>query len=151
EEIVKEGALKNEKDWNGKNAGLVAIDPKNGQILTMVGSRDYFDKEIDGNYNVATALRQPGSAFKPFIYATAFNKGFTPDTVLFDEPTEFQTSCNAYGKALPGHNQKDCYMPGNYDDKFRGPMTLRDALAQSINLVAVKLFYLAGLPDSLKT
>jgi membrane peptidoglycan carboxypeptidase len=75
EQIVKEGALKNEKDWNGKNAGLVSIDPKTGQILVMVGSRDYFDKEIDGNYNVATALRQPGSSFKPFIYATAFNKG----------------------------------------------------------------------------
>jgi 1A family penicillin-binding protein len=151
EKIVKEGALKNEKDWNGKNASLVAIDPKTGQIITMVGSRDYFDKDIDGNYNVATALRQPGSSFKPFIYATAFNKGFTPDTVLFDLPTEFQTTCNAYGKALPGHNQSDCYMPQNYDGKFRGPMSLRDALAQSINVPAVKLFYLAGLRDSLKT
>lgn len=151
EVIVKEGALQNEKDWNGKNASLVAIDPKTGQILTMVGSRDYFDKKIDGNFNVATASRQPGSSFKPFIYATAFNKGFIPLTVLFDLPTEFQTTCNASGQALPGHNQKDCYMPDNYDGKFRGPITLRDALAQSINLVAVKLFYLAGLPDSLKT
>lgn len=151
EAIVKEGALKNAKDWEGKNASLVAIDPKTGQILTMVGSRDYFDKEIDGNFNVATALRQPGSSFKPFIYATAFNKGFTPDTVLFDLPTEFQTTCDAYGRALAGYNQKDCYMPDNYDGKFRGPMSLRDALAQSINVVAIKLFYLAGLPDSLKT
>lgn len=151
EEIVKEGALKNEKDWNGKNAGLVAIDPKTGQILTMVGSRDYFDKEIEGNYNIATANRQPGSSFKPFIYATAFNKGFTPDTVIFDLPTEFQTTCDAYGKALPGHNQDNCYMPKNYDGKYRGPMKLRDALAQSINIPAVKLFYLAGLNDSLKT
>src|SRR3989338_869080 len=151
EKITKEGALANEKNWNGENAGLVAIDPKTGQILTMVGSRDYFDKNIDGNYNIATALRQPGSSFKPFIYATAFNKGFTTDTVLFDLPTEFQTTCNAQGEALPGHNQKDCYMPDNYDGKFRGPLSLRDALAQSINLVAVKLFYLAGLPSSLKT
>ena len=151
EQIVKDGALQNEKDWNGSNAALVAIDPKTGQILTMVGSRDYFDKNIDGNFNVATAVRQPGSSFKPFIYATAFAKGFTPDTVLFDLPTEFQTTCNAYGKALPGHNQSDCYMPDDYDGKFRGPMTLRDALAQSINIVAVKLFFLAGLPDSLKT
>ncbi|MCX6751272.1 MAG: transglycosylase domain-containing protein [Candidatus Nomurabacteria bacterium] len=151
EQIVKEGALKNEKDWNGSNAGLVAIDPKTGQILTMVGSRDYFDKKIDGNYNIATANRQPGSSFKPFIYATAFNKGFTPDSVLFDLPTEFQTTCDAYGKALPGHNQKDCYMPDDYDGKYRGPMKLRDALAQSINIPAVKLFYLAGLKDSLKT
>lgn len=151
ETIVKEGALKNEKDWNGKNAGLVAIDPKTGQILTMVGSRDYFDKEIDGNYNIATANRQPGSSFKPFIYATAFNKGFTPDTVLFDLPTEFQTNCNAYGKALPGYNQDTCYMPKNYDNKTVGPIKLRDALAQSRNIPAVKLFYLAGPKDSLKT
>ena len=151
EQIVKEGALKNEKDWDGKNAGLVAIDPKTGQILTMVGSRDYFDKTIDGNFNIATANRQPGSSFKPFIYATAFNKGFTPDTVLFDLPTEFQTTCDAYGNALAGHNQEDCYMPKNYDGKYRGPLSLRDALAQSINIPAVKLFYLAGLPGSLKT
>ena len=71
--------------------------------------------------------------------------------MLFDLPTEFQTTCDAYGKALPGHSQKDCYMPDDYDGKFRGPMSLRDALAQSINIPAVKLFYLAGLPDSLKT
>jgi penicillin-binding protein 1C len=151
EQFVKDGALQNEKDWNGKNAGLVAIDPKTGQILTMVGSRDYFDKTIDGNFNIATATRQPGSSFKPFIYATAFNKGFTPDSVLFDVPTEFQTTCDASGKALPGHNQRDCYMPSDFDGKYRGPMILRDALAQSINIPAVKLFYLAGLPDSLKT
>ena len=151
EEIVKEGALRNEKDWNGENAGLVAIDPRTGQILTMVGSRDYFDKAIDGNYNIATAQRQPGSSFKPFIYATAFNKGFTEDTVLFDLPTEFQTTCDPSGRALPGKNQRDCYMPDNYDGKFRGPMSLRSGLAESINIIAVKLFYLAGLPDSLRT
>ena len=151
EQFVKEVALKNEKDWNGENGALVAIDPRSGQILTMVGSRDYFDKEVDGKFNVTTAVRQPGSSFKPFIYATAFNKGFTPSTVLFDVPTEFQSTCNAYGKALPGRSQADCYMPNNYDNLFRGPMTLKDALAQSINVIAVKLFYLSGLGDSLKT
>jgi membrane peptidoglycan carboxypeptidase len=151
EEFTKAGALENEKNWNGENAGLVAIDPKTGQILTMVGSRDYFDKAIDGNYNIATAHRQPGSSFKPFIYATAFNEGFTPSTVLFDVPTEFQTTCDAYGKALPGHSQSDCYMPDDYDGLFRGPMTLRNALAQSINIPAVKLFYLVGLGNALKT
>jgi 1A family penicillin-binding protein len=151
EAIVKEVATKNKKDWNGENGALVAIDPKTGQILTMVGSRDYFDKEIDGNFNVTTATRQPGSSFKPFIYATAFNKGFTPSTVLFDLPTEFQSTCDAYGRATSGHSQADCYMPGNYDGKFRGPMSLKDGLAQSINVIAVKLFYLAGLSDSLKT
>lgn len=151
EEFVKEVALKNTKDWSGENGALVAIDPKTGQILTMIGSRDYFDKEIDGNFNVATASRQPGSSFKPFIYATAFNKGFTPSTVLFDLPTEFQSTCDASGRAKPGHSQADCYMPNNYDNLFRGPMSLKDALAQSINVIAVKLFYLAGLPESLKT
>ncbi len=151
EEFVKEVALKNTKDWNGENGALIAIDPKTGQILTMVGSRDYFDKEIDGNFNVATASRQPGSSFKPFIYATAFNKGFTPSTVLFDVATEFQSTCNPSGRAKPGHDQEECYMPNNYDNLFRGPMSLKDALAQSINVIAVKLFYLAGLSESLKT
>lgn len=150
EEIAKEGALQNEKNWGGKNAGLVALDPKTGQILTMVGSRDYFEKDIDGNYNVTTARRQPGSSFKPFIYATAFNRGFTQDTVLFDLPTEFQTTCNASGVALPGRSQRDCYMPQNYDGQHRGPMKLRDALGQSINIPAVKLFYLVGLKNALR-
>ncbi len=151
EQIVKNGALQNEKTWNASNAALVAIDPKTGQVLAMVGSRDYFDKTIDGNFNVATATRQPGSSFKPFIYATAFNEGFTPDTVLFDLPTEFQTTCDAYGKALPGHSQSDCYMPQDFDGKYRGPISLRNALAQSINIPAVKLYYLTGEQNSLQT
>jgi membrane peptidoglycan carboxypeptidase len=146
--IVKEGALANAKDWNGSNASLVAIDPKTGQILTMIGSRNYFDKEIDGNFNVATAKRQPGSSFKPFIYATAFNKGFTPNTVLFDVPTEFNSSCDPYGKPKSGN--ANCYSPNNYDGLFRGPLSLRAALAQSINIPAIKLFYLSGLEDSQK-
>ncbi len=150
EKIVKEGALQNEKDWGGSNAALVAIDPKTGHIITMVGSRDYFDKAIDSNYNVAIAHRQPGSSFKPFIYATAFSKGFTPESVLFDLQTEFSTTCNVYGKARPGRNQDTCYMPNNYDDKYRGPINLRNALAQSINIPAVQLFYLAGIKDSFR-
>jgi len=149
EQIIKDGAIDNEKKFKATNAALVAIDPKTGEILTMIGSRDYFDKNIDGNFNVTTASRQPGSSFKPFIYATAFNKGFTPDTVLFDLPTEFSTTCNAYGKALPGHNQSSCYKPDDFDGKFRGPMSLRDALGQSINIPAVKLFYLVGTKDAI--
>ncbi len=95
EDIVKKYALQNAKTFNAKNAGLIAIDPKTGQILTMVGSRDYYDTEIDGNYNITIASnRQPGSSFKPIVYATAFMKGYSPDTVLFDVPTEFSTSCN---------------------------------------------------------
>jgi membrane peptidoglycan carboxypeptidase len=123
----------------------VAIDPRNGNILTMVGSRDYFDKEIDGQFNVSTAKRQPGSTFKPFVYAEAFVKGYTPDTILFDVPTQFSTKCAVdYFKSDNG-----CYSPVNYDDKFRGPMTLRNALAQSINIPAVKTLYLAGISDSI--
>lgn len=150
EEITLAQAKDNEKKWNGKNAAVVVIDPKTGQILSMVGSRNYFDKTIDGNFNVATAERQPGSSFKPIVYAKAFEEGFTEKTTLFDVKTEFNSSCGPTGKPLPGHKSADCYMPGNYDDAFRGPMTLRDALAQSINVIAVKLLYLVGVPDAIK-
>lgn len=142
EEIVKAKAFENKKNFNAENAALVAIDPNNGEILTMVGSRDYFDKEIDGNFNITVAKRQPGSTFKPIVYAEAFNKGYRPETVVFDLPTEFSAVCNK----TTGEN---CYTPGNYDDKFRGPMTLRDALAQSINIPAVKMLYLVGVKDAL--
>lgn len=150
EQITKEKSLENQESWNGKNAAVVVIDPKTGQILSMVGSRDYFDKEIDGNYNVATALRQPGSSFKPIVYAAAFKKGYTANTVLFDVPTEFSSSCDTRGNPLGGRGKDSCYSPSNYDNGFRGPMTLRDALAQSINVVAVKLMYLVGVNDSIK-
>lgn len=151
EEIVKKYALENEKNFNAENASLVAIDPKTGQILAMVGSRDYFDENIDGNFNVSVAHRQPGSSFKPFVYATAFKKGYTPDTVLFDVKTEFQTTCTPEGKPLPGASAEDCYRPENYDRVYRGPISLRNALAQSVNIPAIKVLYLSGLRDSLKT
>src|SRR3989344_140430 len=80
QKIVAEYAAENEKKFNAKNAGLAGVDPKTGQIIVMVGSRDYFNEKNDGNYNITTAKRQPGSAFKPFVYATAFKKGYTPDT-----------------------------------------------------------------------
>ncbi len=150
EELLKH-AKENEKDWNGSNAALVATDPKTGQVLSMVGSRDYFDKGIDGNFNVATAFRQPGSSFKPFIYATAFEKGYTPETAIFDVFTEFQTTCDPSGKPRAGHNASECYHPSNYDGNFRGPMSLRNALAQSINIPAVQMLYLVGIKDSIKT
>ncbi len=145
EKIASENAIKNEKDFKATNTAVVVIDPKTGQILTMVGSRDYFDPNIDGKFNVATAYRQPGSSFKPFVYATAFTKGYTPETVLFDVPTEFNASCSAYGAG------KNCYMPDDYDGQFRGPMELKNALAQSINVPAVKLLYLVGIKDAIKT
>ncbi len=150
EEIISIQAKENEKLYNGKNAASVVIDPTTGQILSMVGSRDYFDREIDGNFNVATALRQPGSSFKPFVYALAFNKGFTAETVLIDAKTEFSSSCDGNGNPKPGRNKKDCYMPDNFDNANRGPLSLRSALAESINVVAVKLLYLVGVNDSIE-
>lgn len=150
EEIVLKHALENEKLWDASNASLVAIDPNTGQILTMVGSRNYFDENIDGKFNIALAKRQPGSSFKPFIYATAMQKGFTPNTVLFDVKTEFQSTCGPDGIAKTGSQDK-CYSPDNYDNAYLGPITLRNALAQSRNIPAVQLLYLTKIEDSLKT
>ena len=148
EEIVRRNALENTDKFNASNAGLVAINPQTGEILSMVGSRYYFDTEIDGAFNVTASApgRQPGSAFKPFAYAEAFIKGYTPDTVLFDLRTQFQTTCPPDNMTSVG----DCYSPTNYDDKFRGPMTMREALAQSINVPSVKVLYLAGISDTLR-
>lgn len=150
EQIVFRNALENKELYNASNAGLVAIDPTTGEILTMVGSRDYFDPEIDGKFNIAIAERQPGSAFKPFIYATAFHEGYLPETVLFDVLTEFQTTCNEQGVAISG-SQTNCYRPQNYDNAFLGPVNLRNALGQSRNIPAVKLLYLVSVSDALKT
>jgi 1A family penicillin-binding protein len=147
EDIVKEGALENTKRFKATNAAAVAIDPRTGQILAMVGSRDFFDEEIPGQYNIALAERQPGSSFKPIVYAAAFNKGYTPETVLFDTPTEFNSYCDPYGN--PERANAKCYMPENFDSIFRGPVSLRDALAQSLNVPAVKLLYLTGIETAM--
>lgn len=150
EEIVKKHALENTQKYNASNAALVALDPKTGEILAMVGSRDYFDKTIDGNYNIATANRQPGSAFKPLVYAAGLELGYTPKTVLFDVPTQFSTRCDAFGNPQGSANPEDCYMPVNYDGNYRGPITLKDALAQSVNIPAVKMLYLVGIDRALE-
>lgn len=146
EEIVKEYALSNTTQFNASNAALVAMDPKTGDILTMVGSRDYFDEEIDGNYNIALAERQPGSSIKPFIYAKAFEKGYTSATTVFDVRTQFSTTCSPDNAT----SENGCYSPNNYDNAFRGPVSLRNALAQSLNIPAVKVLYLAGMQESIK-
>lgn len=152
ESAVETFGKENEEKFNAKNAGMVGIDPRTGEVLVMVGSRDYFNRDAEGNFNVTLAHRQPGSAFKPFVYATAFGKGYTPETVVFDLETQFQTTCDTEGKPLkPGGDPKECYMPGNYDNVFRGPVTLRNALAQSINIPAIKVLYLAGIKDSIET
>lgn len=151
ESIIKAHVLDNAKKYHATNGALVTIDVKTGQILTMVGSRDYFDKEIPGNFNTATALRQPGSSFKPIVYATSFIKGYNPETVLFDVSTEFNTNCSPNSTPLSNNPNIKCYSPENYDGKFRGPVSMRNALAQSLNIPAVKTLYLAGVKDSIMT
>lgn len=149
EAVIAKYAQSNETKFGAKNEAMIGIDPKTGQILVMVGSRDYFETENDGNFNIALAHRQPGSSFKPFVYATAFMKGYTPDTVVFDVATQFDTNCSSAGVPLtPGGN---CYTPENYDHVWHGPISLRNALAQSVNIPAIKTLYLAGIPDSIKT
>ncbi|MEK7565185.1 MAG: transglycosylase domain-containing protein [Patescibacteria group bacterium] len=160
EEVVATGADRNDKA-GAHNAALVALDPKTGQILAMVGSRDYFKDPIpegcnpgvncqfEGNVNVVTRSRQPGSSFKPFVYATAFKKGYTDKTILFDIPTQFDTGCNPQGQ--PISQGAKCYAPRNFDFKYRGPVTVRQALSNSLNIPAVQLLYLAGVDDSINT
>ena len=146
EQTVLEYALKNKAAYNAENAGLVAIDPRTGEILSMVGSRDYFDPNIDGKVNITLAHRQPGSSFKPIVYAAAFEKGYTPETVLFDVPTEFNVNCPTI---VSETSPNTCYHPVNYDGKYRGPVSLRSALAQSLNVPAVKLLYLTGVTEAI--
>ncbi len=120
------------EDAGSNNAALVAMDPKTSQILAMIGSKDFNDEKIDGQFNVAVnARRQPGSSIKPIIYAAAMEKGYTPDTILFDVKTNFAVT----GKP---------YIPLNYDLQERGPVTMRQALQGSLNIPAVQTFYLVG-------
>ena len=152
EAAVSAGAAQNEKLYRGSNAALVAEDPKTGQILALVGSQNYFDIADDGNFDVATqGLRQPGSSLKPFVYLTAFGKGYTPDTTLFDVPTEFSTDPSC--PAVPDFSSTDktCFHPQDFEGTFAGPMSIRTALAQSVNVPAVKMLYLVGLPDAIST
>ena len=135
EDAVKKGAEKNAKTFNIHNAALVALDPKTGQILSMVGSKDYFDEKEDGNVNVTLRPRQPGSSFKPIIYATAISKGYTPNTLLYDVQTNFSAQKNA----------KTPYIPKNFSLKYAGPIPMRNALAGSLNIPAVKTLYLASV------
>jgi len=145
ESIVNNYALENVKKFKASNASLVAVDPPTGQILAMVGSRNFFDKEIDGQYNAALASRQPGSTMKPFVYSLALMRGYTRNTVIFDAPTQFSTACKP---SDIDNNTTPCYAPSNYDNTFRGPMTFETALAQSINIPAIKVLYLVGVQNA---
>lgn len=128
EKIIEEESKKNDEKYNVKNASLVSIDPTTGEILAMVGSRNYWDKDIDGQVNVADQFRQPGSSFKPFVYAQAFYNRYAPASVIFD--TETRMGLSAF--------------PKDFDGKFRGPISIRSALAQSRNIPAIKAYFLAG-------
>jgi len=119
---------------NVRNAAVVAIDHADGAVVAMVGSPDYFDARIDGAVNGAVALRQPGSALKPFTYAAAFARGLTPATMMTDVETAFVT------------REGEPYVPVNYDYRFHGPVLLRQALACSYNVVAVKVLDCIGIP-----
>ncbi len=147
EKAVSDGVARNTALYGARNAALVALDPTTGQILAMVGSADYFDNSNDGQFNVITqGLRQPGSSIKPFVYLTAFQQGLTPDTIVWNVPTEFTTN-NPSCPAVVNFNNinKACYHPVNFEGTFTGPMTLAQALAQSVNVPAVQVLYLAGL------
>jgi len=165
EQVIKDSNQTN-INKGAYNAAMVVLDPRSGQILALIGSKDYFADpyptgcdelgtakcKFDPKYDVATmGQRQPGSSFKPFAYATAFGKGYTPDTVLWDATTEFNPSCDPSGYATVGSDGSACYNPQDYDGRNRGPVTLRTALDCSLNIPAIKVLYLAGIPDTLQT
>lgn len=132
-----ETALANRKEsnaanYNATNGALVSIHPQTGQILAMVGSADYFDDTIDGQVNMVTSARQPGSSFKPFIYSLAFLNQYSPSTILYDVETKFGPDT-----------------PKNYSGTFSGPVSIRYALGHSLNIPAIKAYFLAGQEESI--
>lgn len=147
EEAVRSQVEKN-KRWKAANAALVAVDTRTGQILSLVGSKDYFGSSepvgcisgkscvFEPNFNVAVSKRQPGSSFKPYVYLAAFTKGYLPETILYDTKTQFET---AEGKS---------YEPNNYDGKFHGPISMMKSLGGSLNVPAVKTLYLVGVKEA---
>lgn len=139
EKIVSEEIAKVENQ-HITNGGVIVLNPETGEILAMVGSKKFDDPNYDGQVNVTLALRQPGSAIKPITYVTAFKKGYTASSLLMDVPTTF-----------PGGEGQPDYQPLNYDGKFRGPIQVRYALGNSINLAAVKILAMVGVKDVLQT
>ncbi len=152
EEAVKAGVANNEKKYKAYNAGLVAMDPKTGQILSLVGSKDYFGENFpenctpktclfSPNVNVALSNLQPGSSFKPFVYVSAFGRDtkLAPATMLMDVKTTF-------GK-VDGRD----WSPNNYDNQERGPVSIRQSLAGSLNIPAVKTLSMVGVEKAVQT
>jgi membrane peptidoglycan carboxypeptidase len=138
-EQVAKDRIEELKKQKATNAAIVIMRPGTGEILAMVGSVDYNNTAIDGQVNVATAERQPGSSFKPITYATAFKNGWSPATVILDTLTGF-----------PNPGQKD-YVPKNYDGKDHGYVTVRESLGNSLNIPAVKAIQFAGVQNTIDT
>jgi penicillin-binding protein 1C len=138
QEIVKTEVAKLAKAKVGNGAAMV-VSPKTGEILAMVGSKDYFAEDYDGQVNVTLRQRQPGSATKPITYAVGFMKGYTPATMWLDVQTNFD--------AGPG---QEPYKPVNYDGKFRGPVQTRYALGSSLNIPAVKMLATNSIKDTMQ-
>lgn len=139
EKIVKEEIDKLEK-FKVTNGAAMVSDPKTGEILAMVGSKDYFDKENDGNFNVAISnTRQPGSSMKPVVYAAGLENGYTAATMFMDTKTDF-----------PGGAGQPAYSPVNYDGTYRGPVQMRFALGNSLNVPAVKMLAMVGVEPAMK-
>jgi len=136
-EVIVNEELDKLKGFNVGNGAATVMNPKTGEILAMVGSKDYFDTKNDGNFNAALGSRQPGSSLKPIMYATAFQKGYTPATMVMDVKTEFPS----------GDPKNPLYTPVNYDGKYNGPIQLRFALGNSINIPAVKMLAKVGIKD----
>jgi exopolysaccharide biosynthesis WecB/TagA/CpsF family protein len=130
ETIIKEGVENNVVPNDGNNGAGVILDGPTGQVIAMVGSVDFNNKAIDGEVNVATSPRQPGSSIKPYVFASAFNNGFNPATILLDNSIDFGS-----------------YKPLNFDKKFYGAVTSRWALQNSLNIPAIKALYLSAQPD----
>ncbi len=163
QKIVEEKILKWKeylKTYNAHNVGVVVIDPKTGELLAMVGSMDYFGNsfpkncqpgvncQFDPKVNTTISLRQPGSSIKPIIYTKALMDGLTPETIIWDVRTEFNTNCSVFANEKTGFNKSQCYHPKNYDGVFVGPIKIKYALGESRNVPAVKTLYIIGLRNA---
>jgi membrane peptidoglycan carboxypeptidase len=132
EQVIDAQGENTQTKYKTNNAAAMTIDTKTGQILAMVGSRDYFNEDIDGNVNVLFRPRQPGSSFKPIVYARAFEEGYGPGSVVYDVPTKIGAD-----------------RPSNFDGKWLGQVNLRTALGKSRNIPAIKAYFLAKEQDSI--
>lgn len=133
EKVVAEKGESHVKAYGTNNAALLTINAKTGDILAMVGSRDYYNAEIDGNVNVVLSPRQPGSSFKPIVYSQLFYNGYGPGTVIEDVPTKIGVTD----------------APSNFDGKWLGQISIRTALGRSRNIPAIKAYFIDGQQDAI--